>query len=235
MRHLTIALISGALLLAVPPPADAQDFGGRYTVSVVGGRIYYDNASALQNTWSGGLEMEYNVKEWAGLGLYLFGARPTTDGSFFPLVRLQFQDTVLFQLVSQQVTQIDFGLSAKFRYSLGQIQLRAMGGVGRYVFYLDDDRIDSPGVPGALEDSFAEWEFVVGAGVGYHFGRTGAVEFQVGDFIYTGYDRERFNASAPLLAAPNVPHPRADIPAPKSTLHNIRLQLAFSFILGGGQ
>jgi hypothetical protein len=69
--------------------------------------------------------------------------------------------------------------------------------------------------------------------VGYRFGQTGAIEFRLRDFIYTDFDRENFNVSEPLLAATDIPHPREDIPEPKSTIHNINIELGFSFTLGG--
>lgn len=235
MRHVTTGLVLGALLLTAAPPLQGQDIQGRYTITVLGSRIYYDESSALQDAWSGGVEGEYNLTNWLSLGAYLFGARPTTDGSFFPLVRLQFRDTVLFELVSQQVTQLDYGLSANVRYTTGPLHLRALGGVGGYTFYLDDERIDRPVVPGQLKDSFSGLEFVIGAGIAYSFGETGSIELRARDFIFTDFDRERFNVSEPLLSAPSIPHPRENIPEPESTIHNIHLELAFSFILGGSR
>ncbi len=235
MRHVTIGSVLGALLLvAVPPPADAQqDYAGRYTISVVGSRIYYDDTSALKDTWSGGVEIDYNVKNWAAVGVYVHGARPTTDGDFFPLVRLQFRDTVVVTTVSQQVTQLDYGLSANFRFPLGPAFLRAVAGVGGYSFFFDDQRIQSPVVPGTLKDSTTDLEFVLGGAVGYRFGGSGAIELRVRDFIYTGYDRNDFSVSEPLLSAPTIPQPSEGKPEPKDTIHNIQIQLAFAFNLGG--
>lgn len=233
MRHIASGLVVGALLLAVAPPTTGQDIGGRYTVTLIGGRTLYAESSALEDAWSGGFEAQYNVSGWAGFGIYFIAARPTTDGSFFPLVRMEFSDTVLNFLVSQQVTQFDYGVSAALRASLGMLQLRGLGGVGRYVFNLDDQRIDSPTVPGALKDSFAGLALSFGGIVGLGLGETGAVEVRVRDFVYTDFDREDFNLSEPLLAAPDVPHPRPNPPAPESTIHNIHIEVGFSFTLGG--
>jgi hypothetical protein len=235
MRHSTIGLILGALVLvAVPPPAQAQqDYAGRYTISVTGSRIYYDNSSALKDTWSGGVEIDYNVKNWVAIGAYVYGARPTTDGDFFPLVRMQFRDTVVVQTVSQQVTQIDYGVSANFRIPFRRAFFRALGGIGGYTFFLDDQRIESPEVPGTLEDSHTGLELLIGGAVGYRFGGAGAIELRVRDFIYTDFDREVFNVSEPLLAEPTIPQPSEGRPEPKSTIHNIHLELAFAFNLGG--
>lgn len=236
MRHAAIGLVLGALLLAVPPPADAQqDVTGRYTISVVGARVYYDNSSALKDSWAGGVEAEYNLKEWFSFGAYVFGGRPTTDGEFFPLVRMPFQDTVVVQTVSQQVTNIDYGLTANFRFPISSAYLRALGGVGGYTFFLDDQRIDVPTSDGRHEDHFTSWAFVVGASAGYTFGGSGAVELKVRDFIYTDFDREKFNLSEPLLGVGSIPTPQDvhDLPEPKSTIHNIHIELAFAFTLGG--
>jgi len=236
MKRSGIGLVVGALLMSVAPPAAAQqeDVGGRYTFTVVGARTYYDNSSALKDTWGGGLEAEYNLQNWIAIGAYLRGARPTTDETFFPLVRLEFQDTVLFELVSQQVTEINYGAMVSVRASLSNFFFKGIGGVGAYVFNLDDQRIDSPTfLVNEREDSFSNLAWNLGGSAGYRFGRTGAIEVRVRDFIYTDFDRDRFSVSEPLLSAPNVPEPSEGKPEPKSTIHNIILELGFSFTLGG--
>jgi hypothetical protein len=237
MRKVALGLLFGALSLAATSPASAQDVGGRYTVAVIGGRAIYDQSSALEDAWTGGLEAEYNLKDWVAVGFYVMAARPTTDGRYFPLVRMEFSDTVLFELVSQQVTQFDFGVNTAVRVPLGRFHIRALAGIGRYVFNLDDQRIDSPTVPGQLKDSFAGLAFNFGGVAGVRFGETGAVELRVRDFVYTDFDREHFNISEPLLAASDVPHPRPDLlfSEKKSTIHNIHVELGFSFTLGGRQ
>ncbi len=236
MRYLASSLVLGALLLVLAPPSSGQETTrGRYTVSVVGARMLYDNSSAIEDAWTGGVEAQYNIREWLGLGVYFNAARPTTNGEFFPLVRLEFSDTVINTLISQQVTQLDFGAIASVRVPLGRFQVRGVAGIGRYVFNLDDQRIDSPAVPGQLKDSFGDLSYNIGGAVGFVFGAAGAVEFRIRDFIYTDYDRDSFNLSEPLLAATDVPHPRPDLlfSEKKSTIHNLRLELGFSFTFGG--
>lgn len=237
MRKVTLGLIVGAGFLALTPPASGQDIGGQYTVTVIGGRTLYDESSALEDAWAGGIEGQYNVNNWLAVGGYFMAARPTTDGRFFPLVRMEFTDTVLFELVSQQVTEFNFGANVALRAPLGRFHVRGLAGIGRYVFNLDDQRIDSPTVPGQLKDSFGGLAFNFGGVLGLRFGEAGAVEFRVRDLVYTDFDRDHFNASEPLLAATDVPHPRPDLlfSEKKSTIHNIHLELGFSFTLGGRQ
>lgn len=236
MKRIGIGLLVGALLSSLAPPAVAQqeDIGGRYTITIVGARTFYDEASALKDTWSGGVEVEYNIKNWFGIGGYLRGARPTSDETFFPLVRLEFQDTVLFELVSQQVTEINYGAMLSVSAAVSNFLFKGIGGVGGYVINLDDQRIDTPDmIANQRKDSFSDLAWSIGGSVGYRFGRTGAVELRLRDFIYTGFDRDKLSVSEPLLSAPDVPHPREDIPEAKSTIHNINVELGFSFTLGG--
>jgi hypothetical protein len=235
MKQIAIGLVVGALLLSVGQPAVAQqeEVGGRYTFTVVAARTMYDESSALQDAWTGGLEAEYNIQNWIALGGYLMAARPSTDGDFFPLVRLEFQDTVFLQTVSQQMTQIDYGAQVSFRAALDRFFFRGIGGVGGYVFNLDDARIATPAVPGTIDDKVTGLAWNIGAMVGYRFGRTGSVEFRVRDFIYTDFDRDKFAVSEPLLGAPDIPHPAENLPEKKATIHNIQLQLGFSFTVGG--
>jgi hypothetical protein len=111
---------------------------------------------------------------------------------------------------------------------------QAIGGVGGYTIYLDDERTFSPNIiAGQRKDKFSGLAYNIGGAVGYRFGRTGAVEVRLRDFIYTDWDREQLNVSEPLLAATDIPHPRTDLPEPKSTIHNINIELGFSFTLGG--
>lgn len=232
MRYLASGSLLSALLLAAAPPSSAQEIAGRYTVTVIGGRTLYAESSALEDAFTGGLEAQYNFTEWLGLGFYFMAARPTTDGSFFPLVRLEFSDTVFNTLVSQQVTQLDYGVSAAVRYPLGRFHVRGVGGIGGYTFNLDDQRIESPSLP---EDRFSGLAFSAGAVLGYAFSRAGAVELRIRDFIYTDFDREKFNVSEPLLAVTDVPHPNPNPPPPEDTIHNLHFEVGFSFTLGGSR
>lgn len=222
-----------ALEGALAAPAAAQDLAGRYSISVVGGRTNYDASSALKDDFFGGVEARYHVTERIGIGVHLLASRPTTDGSYFPMVRMEFSDTVFYYLVSQQVTQIDYGVSGSLRVPLGRWEVRGTAGVGRYLFNLDDQRVDSPTLPGELSDSFGDWSFQFGGSVGYALGGTGVVELRVRDFVYGDFDRERFNVSEPLLSAQGIPHPNPNPPPPESTIHNLRFEFGFRFTLGG--
>lgn len=236
MKRLFTGLALGALGLAMTAtPAAAQAAAGEYTITVLGGQTLYDESSALKNAPYGGIQAQYNITDNFGVGAYGLGARPTTDGTFYPLVRMEFNDTVFHYLVSQQMVGLDYGVLAFGRLPMGRLDVEVLGGVGRYTFSVDDQRNDRPTVPGTLEDEFSGTQFQIGGGIGFAVAGNKGIRLEVRDFIYTGYDREWFNLSDPLLGATNVPHPRPNPPEAKSTIHNIRVQLGFSFVPGGGQ
>lgn len=235
MRRLMSGLALGALVVgALPATAAAQATPQqRYTIMVVGGQTQYDESSALKHTQYGGVEGVYQMTRHVGLGGYLLASRPTTDATFFPLVRLAFSDTVLHFLPSQQVLHLDFGLTAVAMVPLMRgVQFQANGGVGRYVFRLDPERADRPVVPGQEVRGFEGLQYTAAAGLNISLGPSGGMRLQVRDFIFTGFDRELLSLAEPWLGPETIPHPRPDPPAAKSTVHNLRFEIALSFVPG---
>jgi hypothetical protein len=232
---MTTAMVLMALALAAVSPARAQDVPLRqYNLLVVGGFTKFDESSGLLNDVYGGVEANYNLTTHLAIGGFMLASRPTTDRTMFPLVRMAFIDTVLHYLVSQQVTLLEFGLQGVARLPVGRFTLLGNAGTGLYLIDLDPQRADKPGIPGEQVKRMTGRSYLVGGGVSMALGRTGGVRLQVRDFIYTGYDREVLSLSEPLLAAENIPHPRSDVPEPRSTIHSLRYELSFSFNPRGG-
>lgn len=236
MRSSTRTLMATLVALGAAMPAQAQD-PGQYSVTVLGGVAMYPDGTALQSAPTAGLEAHYLASSMLGIGFYVMGARPTTDERFFPLTRMEFKDTVYHYLTSQQVLNVDYGISASLRGSVGRFELMGLGGVGRYWFSLDDERISGPAIPSQEQDldTFGGMEYMVGGAVGMNFGESGTIRLQVRDMIYTDFDRNRFDLSEPLLAARNMPHPHQELldSENKSTTHNLRAQIGLTFYPGG--
>lgn len=206
---------------------------GRYQVTATGGYTVWDRSSALKNSVAGGLDARYYFTERFGGGLYFHASRSNTDGTFFPLVRLDFGDTVLVYVVSQQVGAFDAGIQGFLRFPLGsRLALVGVGGIGIYSFSVDPQQSDFPRVPGTVERMFSGREYTVGAGAEWGLTGNTGLRLEVRDFIYTNYDRDRFNLSDPLLREENLPHPRLELPAKKSTIHSLRYAIGFTFVPG---
>lgn len=233
-RIMPLGLATAALVL-LPALVGAQQ-AGQYAVSVLAGQTTYEDVAAIQSAPMAGIEAQYQPTSMLGVGFYVMGSRPTTDERYFPMSRLEFKDSVYHYLVNQQVVNIDFGVSASLRAGFGAFEVMGLGGAGRYVFALDEERSRSPqSIPNQDDDTFSGMEYMVGGSVGYNFGESGVIRLQVRDMIYTDYDRNRFDVSEPLLSARNVPHPNPDLLAAESkdTVHSIRLNLGFTFFPGG--
>lgn len=236
MRKLGIGLgVAMAGLVLAPTFLTAQT-SGRYGITVLAGQSTFADGSALKSTPVAGLEAQFLPTEMFGIGFYIMGARPTTDERYFPMTRMEFNDSVYHYLVSQQVVNLDVGVSGSARAAFGQVEVMGLAGVGRYYFSLDNERIWSPReIPNEDYDSFGGLEYLVGGSIGYHFGESGAIRLQVRDVIYTDFDRNRFDVSEPLLGARNVPHPHQELldSENKDTIHNIRFNVGFTFFPGG--
>lgn len=213
-----------ALLAAAPLAAQAEQ--GQFEVSTLLGWQRFDEAAALENGPAAGLEVQYFLRPTIAVGGYLSVGRPTTRGEYFPLVGLEFEDSTFFYLPDQTVTQIGFGLAGMLR--LPPVQRLApyvTAGAGRTRFILDPEQNR-----GNRREGFATW--MVGGGVQYSSGGGVGLRLDVRDEVYSGFDREVFSVVDPLFMDRTMPHPNPNIPEPKSTVHNFRVSLAFSFVPG---
>lgn len=218
----------GTVLLAVltAAPLAAQAEQGQFEVSTLLGWQKFDEAAALENAPAAGLEALYFVRPTIAVGGYLSIGRPTTRGEYFPLVGLEFEDSTFFYLPDQTVTQIGFGVAGMLR--LQPIQRFApyvTAGAGRTRFFMDPEQNR-----GHRDEGVATW--MVGGGVQYSSGGGVGLRLDVRDEIYSGFDREIFSVVDPLYMDRTMPHPNPNIPEAKSTVHNIRVSLAFSFVPG---
>jgi len=217
----------GAVLLAVfaaSPLAAQGEQQGQVEVSTFLSWQRFDEAAALENGPAAGLEVMYFARPAVAVGGYLSVGRPKTRGEYFPLVGLKFEDSTFFYLPDQTVTQIGFGIAGLLRFaSLEPFAPYVTAGAGRTRFFMDPEQNR-----GIRSESVATW--MLGGGVQYSSGGGVGLRLDVRDEIFTGFDREIFSVVDPLYIDRTMPHPNPSIPEAKSTVHNIRVSLAFSFV-----
>ncbi|MFO7261497.1 MAG: outer membrane beta-barrel protein [bacterium] len=217
----------GAVLLAVfaaSPLAAQGEQQGQFEVSTFLSWQRFDEAAALENGPAAGLEVMYFARPAVAVGGYLSVGRPKTRGEYFPLVGLKFEDSTFFYLPDQTVTQIGFGIAGLLRFaSLEPFAPYVTAGAGRTRFFMDPEQNR-----GIRSESVATW--MLGGGVQYSSGGGVGLRLDVRDEIFTGFDREIFSVVDPLYIDRTMPHPNPSIPEAKSTVHNIRVSLAFSFV-----
>lgn len=230
MRTLPVWLACASLAWATAAPAQVA---GRYQVSAMGAWTQWDESSGLEDAVAGGIDARYFLTGNLGAGFYFQASRPNTDGTFFPLVRLDFGDTVLVYTVAQQVGSFDLGVQAFYRVVIGsRLAVVGFGGGGIYAFSVDPQQADFPRRPGTFDRFFYEPEYTFGGSLDIALGQNAGFRVEVRDLVYADFDRDRFNLSDPLFREENLPHPRLELPEKKDTIHNLRYTVGFTFVPG---
>jgi hypothetical protein len=173
------------------------------------------------------------------LGVNAAFARPTTRGDYFPWNRQIYfsdgahaRDTILIFNVSQRVTLATYGLEGGVRlhpaalvlpFTSGPLELEAGVGAGGYTIWLDPEQQ-------RRNESFNGIQFMLGAGIGVPLGPTSSLRVRLDDVILTDFDRERLSLHDMLFHDDLFLNPVRTPPAAKSTIHNPRLSVAFSFV-----
>ena len=240
LKWSTLGLL--AALMAAPggvTPAVAQDAGprspvGRYSGTVSGGWTQYDGAAGIQDAPFAGFQVMYNLNRMVSFGPYLSAARPTTDETYFPFVRLEFGDTVFSYLLNQQLTTFDMGLAASVGLPVGPVVIEGLGGIGAYTVRLDPQRANRPVVIGTEVSGFSGMQYTLGGGLKLPVAG-GALRVQARDVVYTDFERDLLSLADPLLSGTAIPHPNPDVPDAETTIHNLRYEIGFNFHLGGGR
>jgi hypothetical protein len=138
-------------------------------------------------------------------------------------------DTTFLYRAQQPIQMADVNLIAVMRLpAFGKLAPYVRGGVGGYTLFLDPQVSDQVGQGG--RNRVQRMSINAGAGLGYRFNESVGVTLDVRDMIFMNYDRERLN---PVRPAARLARFIEDFPTPpeeKSTVHNIMIQLGFSFV-----
>jgi hypothetical protein len=247
------AMLALAMLAAVPAAARAQMpdttglgedtsavavTGPRFEVSAVTGLQFFDESSALKRSPLLGIRIAAPPVRGLTLGVSGAFARPVTRGEYFPWNRQIYfsdaahtRDTVLIFEVSQRVTLATYGVEAAYRLGApttialpgsAPFHLELGAGIGGYTIWLDPEQR-------RRNEAFNGLQLAFGAGIGVPLGPTSVLRLRVDDIIMTNYDRDLLSLHDPLFFDDLFPNPVKAPPAAKSTIHNPRISVAFSF------
>ena len=211
-----------ALLLACSGGVAAQVEQGRLQVTPYAGFFQADNSSALKDAAMVGIEAVHYFTPIVGIGLIGNFARAESDGSFFPAMRWDVgPDTSFLLHVGQDLTVVTYGVVAKANFRAGRLAPYAAGGITGWTIFLDPQSNDSPQDVGGFG-------FELGGGVHFALSERAGIRFDVRDMIFTDFNRDDLNPVDPRFQTDVflVPEP----PPAKSTIHNIRATLGFTYV-----
>lgn len=228
MQKLVLPLGACLFVLVGAAEVSAQTEVGRYRLSANFGVQTFAESSALESSVVGALDASYYVTSSLALGLYGQVARPKTDPTFFPMVRLDFGTETEFHQPAQRMTSYVVGLQAQFSQVVGQIEPHVVGGIGYYAFTLDPEQNRS-------DESRDGFSLNLGLGASYALSQSAGVCVEIRDMVFLDYDRDWFDLSDPLLAEPRFPEPGGVPPDKESTIHNLRFSVGFTYIPGAGR
>ena len=237
MRIAVASALAGVAFVLATEGVVAQALtSGRFTVTPVVGTIRFDDASALANkkadddgaftknvfTPTVGLSADYKLSQQLGLGFYFEAARPQTRGDYFPSLLLNFGSNAELRTISQRVTMMMYGLQGTATFGVGALQPYVGAGAGFVTINGDPQQNDR-------NASFTNTQFQFGGGLGYAIGSS-TVRLDVRDFVFTSWDRNELYPVNPDFQNTLFPSANGNPPAEKSTVHNIRIALGFSFV-----
>lgn len=201
---------------------DAQIVARQFQIGPRAGTIGYDDASGIERGGLLGVDATYFLTPNFGIGFLLDLSRPETDGSFFP-AELTIQDTTFVYQVTQPLTIINGQVEGVFALNAGRLSPFVTAGIGSYRIYLD------PQVAGGPR-SFTNVSYSIGGGVNLRVGESSGFRVEVRDQVFSKFDRDRLNPVNPRFSPSRYPDLVSPPVAAKSTIHNIALLLAFSFV-----
>ncbi|MDX1547245.1 MAG: hypothetical protein R3247_09670 [Rhodothermales bacterium] len=216
LRYCTAALVLLLIALPAPQPAGAQVTGINYTVSPIGGRVYWDDQAALSDGWLYGGELGLGFGEFFELGgIYLFGNGFETDFS-----ELSGDDpAVLAALAALDPRDVNLRrYGGKLRVNLGRGNLVPFVTLGTGVLRFDPDDLS------ASENIYANG----GAGLTFSLADRYTLSVAAENLVYR-YNAGRTFFSADELAGIGLTPDNFN----QQTVYNPALSASAKFYLGG--
>lgn len=221
-------------LLAVSASAlSAQVQNKQFSVTTRLGTVSPERASSLNAGPLIGLDTEYSLNKYFGIGTNVEVMRTNTHREDF-LTRLRYGnagvgggDSIYYQYVGQPINTINIGAFALARLPGKNISPFVMAGVGNYTM------IANAQVNGKAKRQ-NDMSYAFGAGVWYKLGEKVGVQLDARAVQYQGYDRNFLNPAAgrPELITP-FPEDFPVAPAAKNTALNTMFTLGFRYLPGG--
>jgi len=227
-------VIRALALLAVSTSAlSAQVQNRQFSVVTRLGAVTPERASSLNTGGLIGLDTEYSLNKWFGIGTNVDVMRTNTQREDF-LTRLRYGnasvgggDSIYYQYIGQPINTINIGAFGLLRVPNAKVSPYVMGGVGTYTMIAD---VQVNGRAKRQNDI----SYTGGAGVWIKLGDRVGVQFDARAMQMQGYDREFLNPASgrPELSNPFIedfPTP----PAAKKTALNTMFTLGFRYLPGG--
>ncbi len=227
---LTFVAVAGATA------ADAQAIKNQFSVTTRLGAIQPERASSLNTGGFIGLDAEYTLSRFFGVGTSIGVARANTHKEDF-LTTLRFGradvaggDSVYYQYVGQPINLLDISAFAVARAPLGRFTPYATAGVGNYTLILDAQ------IAGQARRS-NDLSLSGGGGVWFAFSERAGIQLDARVMQLRNYDRSFIDPTAGRN--PNVTffEDFEAPPAAKNTATSAVFTLGFRYIpgsLGGG-
>lgn len=223
--------VAALAALAFSGGAAAQTGEREFSVLPRVGAINFDRASSLQSAPFLGLDAEYHINRFFGIGTTVHVARPDTRPEDF-LTTLTFGiptsgDTTFFYQTGQAITLLEGGLLGALRYPVGRFTPFLVGSAGYYRTFLDPQ----------INRGARGWDgpsFSFGGGFAVQFSERSGIQLDVRNLVLTDYEAVSLEPS--LGRNPNIffEEDFANPPARKSSVNNLVFSLGFRYVPGVG-
>jgi len=212
---------------------NAQSIPKQFSVTTRLGAVKAERSASLDQAALIGLDTEYALNKWFGVGSAIDVTRGNTTKQDF-LARLRYGnagvgggDSIYYQYLGQAVSTVNLSVFGTVRYPSKKFSPFLLGGVGTYLMVLD------PQVNGKATRS-NNLSYTYGGGLWYKLGERVGIQLDARAVTFTKYDRQLLNPARGRLEQ-NTPFPE-DFPTPpaaKSTALNTMFTLGFRYIPGG--
>lgn len=228
MRRVVFA---AALCTLAASGVSAQVTANRFTVTTRVGTITPERSSSMNTAGEVGLDTEYAINKYFGLGVSVDVAHGNTHREDF-LVRIRYGnsaatggDTLYYNYVGQPVNTIHLGLFGLVRYPTGRISPFAMAGVGNYTMLLDTQ------INGSAQRK-NEMSYTLGAGVWVKLSDRTGVQLDVRSLTMQNFSRSFLDPTQGKNQNTVFPEDFPAVPAAKNTARNLMLTLGFRYVPG---
>jgi opacity protein-like surface antigen len=224
-------LCAAALLAVAATSATAQVQKNQFSVTTRLGAMAPERSASLNTAGLVGLDTEFALNKWFGLGMSVDVARGNTHREDF-LARLRYGnagagggDTIYYQYVGQPVNTINLGAFGLLRYPNERFSPFIMGGVGNYTLLLDTQ------IAGRAARS-NDLSYTVGGGLWIRLSERSGLQLDVRSLTLSGFDRSFLDPTLGRNRNTVFPEDFPAIPAAKKTAQSTMFTLGFRYIPG---
>lgn len=229
---LALAMLALGAGVAGAGVAGAQVTPKRFAVVTRLGALSPEKAASQETAGVIGLDAEYAINKYFGLGTALDIGRGNTRREDFTQ-RLRFGnpavaggDTIYYQQLGQPVNTLNLTLFGSLRVP-GKVSPYAVGGVGSYVLIMDALANGSTRYMSGLS-------LTGGAGVNIKFSEQYGIQFDVRALQFQNFERGKLDPSDGRFPNSWFPEDLPTPPAAKNSVLNTTFTLGFRYVPQGG-